>query len=128
MFVPLFLYKVGLIQGPIFYGSSVKWVGRSRRLCLCNRQAGRPLPTASPRPRLWVRATPMRRATGFRHLPIIRMNHKYSNHSGVPEVKLFAGYSDSSVLPYNTPDAVKITVINDGGAFGEYYLPRNALR
>ena len=70
----------------------------------------------------------MRRATGFRHLPIIRMNHKYSNHSGVPEVKLFAGYSDSSVLPYNTPDAVKITVINDGGAFGEYYLPRNALR
>ena len=33
-------------------------------------------PEASPPPQLWVRAMPMRRATGFRHLRIIRMNPK----------------------------------------------------
>ena len=47
----------------------------------------------------------------------------------VPEVKLYAGYSDGSVLSYNCLDAVKLKVIDDGsGGFGEYYLPRDALR
>ena len=57
------------------FGTSGKCVGHSQELCLKQQASGPPIAQKHRRhPTFWVRAPPMRRATGIKDLCIIRMN------------------------------------------------------